>query len=369
VKYRNASAGRYGCKTVGVQAAALPAQKIELTMKIRFSVVICTYNYAHLLPDALKSVAAQTLQDFELLIVDDGSTDNTEEIAEQFRLRFQEFRYIQKPHTGPADARNVGVRAAQGTHIAFLDADDLWSPDYLSAMQATFRTNPQAELAHCEGIIFRIENGVVTESALERSLPPLCGPMRSPQDLFQMVQAVAPSGMVFSRGLYKRTGPFDVESFGWFSEDVDWAFRALLAGTFCVCIKRRLYLHRRHAGNLTNKASNSFRSWLKIYSQTLREARRDPQVEALARGVILTRSVRFLPTCPVSESRPLLRQANETLGGDSVMRFCYMGTFLGLVSLLKLLKQTGRLWHRLTRKRLEIDLDVSLDSLFEALPR
>ena len=334
---------------------------------MKLSVVICTYNYAHLLPDTLKSVAAQTVQDFELLIVDDGSTDKTEEVAGDFRLQFQDFRYVKKSHTGPADTRNVGVCEARGTHIAFLDADDLWPPDYLSAMREALNANPQADIVLCEGIIFRSDNGVITETALERALPSVCGPARSPQDLFGIIRALSPSGMVFSKDLYKRTGPFDMESFGWFSEDIDWAFRALLVGAFCVCLKRRLYLYRRHAGNLTNKASDSFRSWLKIYSHTLKEARRDPRVEVLARGVIRSHSVRLLPTCATGESRQLLSLAIDTLGGDWVIRLCYMGTFVGLVGLLKPAKQAGRLLHRLTRRKLKIDAGKSPGSIFEAL--
>jgi glycosyltransferase involved in cell wall biosynthesis len=333
---------------------------------MRFSVVICTYNYAHLLPDTLKSVAAQTLQDFELLIIDDGSTDNTEEVAEEFRPRFQDFRYVKKPHTGPADTRNAGVRAARGTHIAFLDADDLWSPHYLSGMREALSANPQADLALSEGITVRSENGMVTEAALDRGIPPLCGPVRAPKELFEIIQAVAPSGMVLSKDLYNQIGPFDVESFGWFSEDIDWVFRALMAGAFCICVKQRLYLYRRHADNLTNQASDSFRSWLKIYSQTLRDARRDPRVEALARGTIRSHSVRFLPTCETAESRPLLRQAIETLGGDWVVRLCYAGTFLGLVRVLKLFKQTSRLLHRLTRKKMMMDPGAP-ESIFACL--
>lgn len=367
---RNALTGGNGRKAGSVQAAALPAaQKIEGTNKMRFSVVICTYNYAHLLPDALKSVAAQTLQDFELLIVDDGSTDNTAEIAEQFRPLFQDFRYVKKPHAGPADARNVGVQAAKGTHIAFLDGDDLWSPHYLTAMWESLSAHSEAGLALCEGITVRNENGMITEAALDRGLPTLCGPVNSPRDLFRVIQSVAPSGLVFSRDLYNRTGPFDVESFGWFSEDIDWVFRALIAGTFCLCVKRRLYLYRRHAGNLTNKANDSFRSWLKIYSQTLREARRDPQLDALARSVIRARSLRFLPTCSRRESQRLIQSGIVALGGDSGLRLHYVGTYLGLVSLLKILKRLRQSLRRSFRKPLAIDLGESPQAIFDALPK
>jgi len=74
--------------------------------------------------------------------------------------------------------------------------------------------------------------------------------------------------MVFSRALFERTGPFDADSFASYSEDIDWMFRALMAGTYCVCVKSPLYLYRRHDENLTNKAGESFRAWLTTYTKT-----------------------------------------------------------------------------------------------------
>lgn len=334
---------------------------------MKLSVVVCTYNYGHLLPDALRSLAAQTVPDFELVIVDDGSTDNTEDVAEQFRPQFQDFRYLKKTHAGPADSRNAGVRAARGTHIAFLDADDLWSPHYVSEIGQVLSTHPQADLVLCEAIIVRSKNGTIIEATLHRGLPPLRGVVHSARDIFGIVQAFSPSGMVFSRELYNRAGPFDVETFGWFSEDVDWVFRALEAGAFCVCLKQRLYLYRRHGDNLTEKAGDSFRSWLALYSSTLKESRRDPQIEALARGAIRSRAWRFLPACSTSEGRQLLKRAIATLDGEHVIRLYYFGTYLGLVGLLKILKQFRQVLRGMFRKKLAIDLRSSSESVFAAL--
>ncbi|HXH48594.1 MAG TPA: glycosyltransferase [Terriglobia bacterium] len=334
---------------------------------MKLSVVVCTYNYAHLLPDTLRTLAAQTMTDIELVIVDDGSTDNTENVVEQFRPQFPDFRYLKKPHTGPADSRNAGVYAARGAHIAFLDADDLWSPHYVSEIGMVLSAYPQADLVLSEGITVRSEKGIITEAILNRGLPALCGPARLPGEIFDVVQAFSPSGMVFSKEIYKRAGPFDVEIFGWFSEDIDWMFRALKARAFCVCLKRRLFLYRRHDSNLTNKASDSFRSWLAIYSRTLNKSWNNPQMEALARGVIRSRSLRFLPTCSTSEGRHLLKQAIETLGGDPLISFYYFGTRIGLVSLLKRLKQSRQFLRRIFRKKLAIDLSSSSAAVFEAV--
>lgn len=336
---------------------------------LKLTVIVTTYNYAHLLPDALRSVAAQTVSNFDILIVDDGSTDNTEEVVARFRPLFQECRYLKKPHTGPADTRNIAVQAAQGSQIAFLDADDVWSPHYLGTVQAALHTNPRAELVLCEGITFWSENGFVTEAKLEDSLPVLSGPVRSPQDLFSILRALSPSGMVFSKELYEKVGPYDVQSFGWFAEDTDWTLRALLSGTFCLCLKKRLFLYRRHASNLTNKASDSFRAWLKIYSQTLERARVDPQVEALARSVIRSHSMRFLPTCSKREGKHLLQCAIESLHGDPYIHACYIGAHLGLINVLKLLKQVKRFSRRLSREKLAIPLSPSSEGVFNALPK
>jgi glycosyltransferase involved in cell wall biosynthesis len=334
---------------------------------MKFSVVICTYNYAHLLPDALRSVAAQTYPDFELLIVDDGSTDNTEEIVERFRPLIHNCRYLKEVHGGPAAARNAGVRAAAGTHVAFLDADDLWSPDYLRAIHKAYTSYPQTDLALCEGIVVRGNNSIINEAKFHRELPSLCGPVPSPRELFAVIQSFSPSGMVFSKTLYDRIGPFDVGTFGWFSEDIDWMFRALMAKAFCVCVKRRLYLYRRHQDNLTNKAANAFRAWLDIYSDTLAGSRRDPQIETLARRIIRSYSVRFLPTCPTAEGRALLRRGVTTLGGDPFLWAVWFGTFLGLTYLLRFLKRVTHMLRRWSGKRLSIRLSSQSRDVFEAL--
>src|ERR1700751_565412 len=88
-----------------------------------FSIIIPTFNRAGLLQQALESVAQQTFRDFETLVVDDGSTDVTPQVAASFGARL-----LRQENRGPGAARNLGIQHARGNYIAFLDSDDQWLP-------------------------------------------------------------------------------------------------------------------------------------------------------------------------------------------------------------------------------------------------
>lgn len=98
-----------------------------------FSVIIPLYNKADTIERALKSVRAQTHHDFEVVVVDDGSTDNSAEIVERFE-GLDRLRLIRQENAGVSAARNRGVEVAQGEYAAFLDADDYWDEDYLKTV-------------------------------------------------------------------------------------------------------------------------------------------------------------------------------------------------------------------------------------------
>jgi glycosyltransferase involved in cell wall biosynthesis len=92
------------------------------------SVIIPTYNMAGWVKDAVESALAQTFRDYEVIVVDDGSTDDTEDVLAPYR---NQIRYMRIAHGGQAVATNTGVTEARGTYLAFLDADDLWMPTKL----------------------------------------------------------------------------------------------------------------------------------------------------------------------------------------------------------------------------------------------
>ncbi len=108
------------------------------------SVIIPTFNAAVFLPQAVLSVLQQTFQDFEIIIVDDGSTDNTHEICERFPV--SKVRTIYQQNMGSPAARNSGIRATNAKYIAFLDADDWYLPDKLALQVQALESQPQLGL-------------------------------------------------------------------------------------------------------------------------------------------------------------------------------------------------------------------------------
>ena len=95
------------------------------------SVVIPAYNAEQFLDETLESVLSQTYENWECIIVNDGSTDNTESIAKKWCEKDARFRYFYKENSGASDTRNLGIKKARGEYIAFLDADDLYMPNFL----------------------------------------------------------------------------------------------------------------------------------------------------------------------------------------------------------------------------------------------
>ena len=122
-------------------------------MSVAISIVITTYNRAHLLlPRAIQSVLAQTCGDFELILVDDGSTDATGDLAGRWADR--RIRWSRLEHGGVSRARNHGVEIATGEWVAFLDDDNEWRPTYVERQLAHASTRPDADVVYCVGELY-----------------------------------------------------------------------------------------------------------------------------------------------------------------------------------------------------------------------
>lgn len=115
----------------------------------KVSVVLPTYNCASYVIAAVESVLQQTSTNYELIIVDDGSTDETEQVLAPYLRNYGNIRYIKQENKGHAGARNTGIRAALGDYIAFIDSDDKWLPEKLQEQVQAFEEDPEVGLVYC----------------------------------------------------------------------------------------------------------------------------------------------------------------------------------------------------------------------------
>lgn len=127
-----------------------------MSHKVPFvSVIVPAYNAAAFIERTLDSVRVQTFKDYEIIIVDDGSTDDTHRIAENYFQRYALVgRCLKQENKKIAGARNAGVRASQGEFISFLDSDDRWYPEKLKIVMAEFSAHPNADIVcHAENVL------------------------------------------------------------------------------------------------------------------------------------------------------------------------------------------------------------------------
>lgn len=119
--------------------------------KPEVSVIIPTHNYADYIGEALESVFNQSFNNFEVIVVDDGSSDSTRKIIESYG---DQIRYFYQEQQGPAKARNKGIIESRGIYIAFLDADDIWYPTKLEKQMSLFKANPEIGMAITDNKLF-----------------------------------------------------------------------------------------------------------------------------------------------------------------------------------------------------------------------
>ncbi len=165
------------------------------------SVVIATYNYGHFLAGALDSALGQTFGDFEVIVVDDGSTDDTSAVVQPY-LRDQRVRYERTNHLGQPGAKNVGIRLARAPLIAFLDADDVWLPAKLERQVPLFQVDQRVGVVYSRRLLIDEEGW-----ELEYAQPTLCRGLILPQIL--LANFVCFSSCVVRRDVFDQLGFFD----------------------------------------------------------------------------------------------------------------------------------------------------------------
>lgn len=142
------------------------------------SIILPTYNRAHCIGTAVESIISQTYPAWELLVIDDGSTDDTEEIIAGYTAADERVRYCRQPQNrGVSAARNEGIRQAGYHYIAFQDSDDVWHPDKLEKQMRIFAERPETGLVYCairgtrrDGSPVRIPDAALDREVLQGNL-------------------------------------------------------------------------------------------------------------------------------------------------------------------------------------------------------
>ena len=218
------------------------------------SVIIPTYNRAGLIQEALESVLRQTFKDYEIIVVDDGSTDNTPEVLKPYRHRI---RYVHQENQGISAARNWGILLSRGAYIAFLDSDDLWYPEKLEKQIAYLEAHPKVGLLYGQ-ILCRTDSGI--EKVLPRRV------VTSFQELLRESNTIPTSVVVARKKCFESVGLFNAS----FPVAEDFELWLRVARHFQIDYLRGIVAeYRMHGSNTTQNLEKVYRGYLKVFDKVL----------------------------------------------------------------------------------------------------
>ncbi|MTJ10251.1 glycosyltransferase [Anabaena sp. UHCC 0204] len=224
--------------------------------KLFVSVIIPVFNGEKYLVEAIENVKNQNYQPLEIIVIDDGSTDKTAEIAAEFK---DSIRYIYQENSGPSAARNRGIRIANGDAIAFLDVDDIWSDDKLKVQGNYLADNTSVEIV--QGLIQQMNLSQLTSDK-----KPIFEPVYKPYNYINLGSAI------YRKSVFEKIGIFD-ETLN-YAEDVDWFIRAWENGISKVLIDQVMLFYRKHQKNMTEGKNLVELGFIKIYKKRLDRIRK-----------------------------------------------------------------------------------------------
>lgn len=258
------------------------------------TLVIPAYNRGHLIEETLQSALAQRPQFESIIVVDDGSTDNTGAVLAAYADRVQ---LIQTANHGVQAARNLGMAQASTPWIALLDSDDLLMPDHLATVGTWMVAHPDVDAAYCNFKTFDsggdhvadklalapfdfLQGGVVVDG-MTTGVPELYGRTMSYQPLF-------PSGCVIKKSFIDAHGGFDERFRGVGSEDWEFTLRLLGEGRVAIC-PQVLVRIRKHSGNDSRDVLHVKLGEIKVLEHVLAHHRTAKALGALIRDSIAQR--------------------------------------------------------------------------------
>jgi glycosyltransferase involved in cell wall biosynthesis len=232
-------------------------EKTRLTSTGKVSVIIPNYNYAQYVGEAIESVMNQSYKDIEIIVVNNGSTDNSMEVLEKYSKKI---RLINQENLGQSGSRKTGLEAATGDYVAFLDADDKWDPQKIEKQMLLF--TPKVELVYCGINLFSEKS----QTVIATEIPTFRG---SCSDAFIEYPAVSivlsgESTSIFTRSLLNKVGGFDPElnsAAGW-----DFFRRCSKFSEFDF-VPEPLINYRLHSSNMSNSSQNTIMDIRRAYKK------------------------------------------------------------------------------------------------------
>ncbi len=222
----------------------------------RVSVIIPAYNCERYISRAVESAIDQTYQDWEIIVIDDGSTDSTSRVLDAYRDVIQ---YVYQENQGAAKARNRACELAKGEFLAFLDADDFFLPEKLAKQIACFESDPSLGMVQ-NGWLMVDETGKDICAAMPWQVAP-----KLDLETFVVYKNVRPSAMMLRREWWESLGGFDPRFPP--TEDLDFALRLALKGCKCVWLKEILTCYRQHDKNLMSGGQKVMKSMETVMEQ------------------------------------------------------------------------------------------------------
>lgn len=240
------------------------------------SVIIPCYRQAHYLDEAIRSVLAQTYQPFEIIVVDDGSPDNTAEVA----ARYPGLVCIRQRHLGLPAARNAGLRVSAGETTVFLDADDRLSPDALETGVNSLRA--ARDCAFVYGFCEFIDH----QGAAIPTPPPVPIAENHYRALFKQNHIRSPGAVMFRRSILSRVTGFDQTLVGG-CEDIDLYLR-ITKNWPIHCHGRVILQYRQHRASMSMKRFKMLRASSDLFRKHHEDVKGDRELEEFCREKILS---------------------------------------------------------------------------------
>ncbi len=231
---------------------------------VKVSVIIPTYNRAQCVCRAIDSVLRQTYADHEIIVVDDGSTDNTKDVLLKYNGRI---KYVHQPNGGISNARNHGIRVSTGEYIAFLDSDDEWVPEKLAVQLKLLESNKKLGIV-CSKMI------ILDEDGRECGMKPEERTGRNFRELIEIGGDLPTSSVMTRRECFDKVGMFD-ESLP-MMEDFEMWVRIASQYDIHIFTKEALAYYHKHAHQITRNMTLVYESTIKLQEKILHNFRHTP---------------------------------------------------------------------------------------------